>query len=569
MTEVTPAMTSTNYFDLGAFTRTVTLSSPEAQIWFNRGLIWSYAFNHEEAVKCFEQVITLDPSCIMGYWGIAYASGPHYNKPWLAFDPKDLARCYGKGTEMIKKAATVSTNATPIEQALMNAIAFRFPAQCIPDDLAAANGAYATAMKKVYEEFGTKDLDVLVLAADALMNMAPWGLFDSKNGQPNLSTPVLEIKEILTKGMSFPEAETHPGLLHLWIHLMEMSTTPEAALIGADKLRYIVPDSGHLQHMPSHIYLLVGDYRQAMDANLKATVADDKFFSLHPDMRFLSIYRLHNLHSLIYAAMMAGQSRLAVETCDRLEAVLTRDLLLLDSPPMADWAESFNTSRMHVLVRYGMWDAIKALPIPDDEKLYCVTIAFTYYAKGIAFAATGDVLEADKYRDLFREATKRVPPTRLDFPNKVLDLLSVADAMLDGEIAYRRGHYDEAFEALRLAISRDDSLTYSEPWGWMVPTRHAYAALLLEQGNVEEAATAYAEDLGLDDVLASAHQAPLNIWSLQGYHECLKRLGRNGEANIIRQQLTVAEAIADISVQTSCFCSVPKAKAESNCTTCP
>lgn len=548
--------TSDEYFDLGNFSWKINTKNTEAQIWFDRGITWAYAFNHDEAVMCFRQVLAHDPDCLMGYWGIAYCSGPHYNKQWSAFDPNDLSVSYGRGVEALEKARyVVSATTRPMEQALIEAIHARFPPQAEAEQLKLSNELYASAMRKVYEEFVVDDLNVLVLAADALMNTAPWQLFESRTGSPNKSTPVVEIGKILDEGMKHSEANNHPCLLHLYIHYMEMSKTPEAALIPADRLRYLVPDSGHLQHMPSHIYLLIGDYRQAMDANLKATFADDKYWNVHPDTLFYTVYRLHNFHSLIYAAMLAGQSKVAVQACDRLEAALPEQLLRIESPPMADWVEAFHSVRMHVLIRFGMWDEIKRLAIPKDQILYCVTTSSTHYAKGIAFAATGHIQEAEAEQRLFRQTAAKVPESRLDFPNKVIDELSIADAMLEGEIAYRRGDYDTAFENLRLAIKRDDSLIYSEPWGWQVPTRHAYSALLLERGRFEEAAKVYAQDLGLDDSLASAHQHPNNIWSLRGYHECLNRLGRKDEARIIKQQLTIAIAIADIPIQASCFCS--------------
>jgi tetratricopeptide (TPR) repeat protein len=180
----------------------------------------------------------------------------------------------------------------------------------------------------------------------------------------------------------------------------------------------------------------------------------------------------------------------------------------------------------------------------------------TYYGHGIAYAATGDLEKAGTSRLLFREAAKRVPESRLDFPNRIVDILKVATAMLDGEIEYRRQNYDISFECLREAIKAEDALMYTEPWGWMVPARHPYGALSLEQGLVEQAADAYAEDLGLKDTLSRGHQHLKNVWALQGYHECLIRLGRTAEANIIKQQLKIAAAEADVPVNSSCFCRI-------------
>ncbi len=186
--------------------------------------------------------------------------------------------------------------------------------------------------------------------------------------------------------------------------------------------------------------------------------------------------------------------------------------------------------------------------------MYCVTTTMTHYGRGIAYAAMGDLENATRQRELYHIAKNTVPPTRKDFPNLISDVLKVADAMLDGEIQYRQGDFTKAFESLRRAIHYDDTLRYTEPWGWMVPTRHAYAALMLEQGHMEEAAQAYAEDLGLDDKITRAHQHRNNVWALHGYHECLVRLGREPEAHIIKQALTLALEVTDVPIKTSCFC---------------
>jgi len=545
------------YYDLGEHSRAISTKSVDAQAWFNRGLIWAYSFNHREAVACFEQAIQHDPSCAMGYWGVAYASGPNYNKVWMAFDEKDLKLSLQKCYDYSKKAKELAlNNATPAEQALIGALQYRFPSPSRDaySDFTPSVVAYADAMRKVYRDFGENDLDVITLTADSMMNTAPWQLFDSLTGKPNLSTPVLEITDILEGGLKLPGADLHPGILHMYIHLVEMSQTPERAVRPADQLRSLVPDGGHMHHMPSHIDVLVGDYRRALNTNKRATIADDLYYAREGGENFYSFYRMHNYHSLIYGAMMAGNSKAALEAVDRMEATITDGMLRIESPPMASWLEFFKSIRVHVLIRFGLWDRLKSLPIPEDRDLYCVTVATIYYGRGIASAATGDVEEADKQRALFREAVQRVPDTRMAFPNKVANVLQVATAMLDGEIEYRRGNYMMAFDSMRLAIQREDALIYAEPWGWMLPTRHPYAALSLEQGHIEQAAQAYAEDLGLDDKLARAHQHPNNIWALHGYHECLMRLGRTAEARIIKQQLTIASAAADVPIKSSCFC---------------
>ncbi|KAI5460293.1 hypothetical protein BGZ63DRAFT_454603 [Mariannaea sp. PMI_226] len=546
VTAATAIPASEDYYDLGSFSRHIMTRSQDAQIWFNRGLIWTYSFNHGEAVRCFEQVIAHDALCAMGYWGLAFASGPNYNKKWTAFDEVELDVTITRCHDMALQAKRHQATSSPVERALIGALQHRFPFTAAPADFVPSVWAFADAMRQVYREFGD-DLDVIALTADALMNTKPWNLFERKTRKPNPLAPALEIKDILERALKLPGSRRHPGILHMYIHLMEMSETPEAAFAAADHLRGLVPDSGHMCHMPSHIDVLVGDYRRAIEANERATIADDKFFAHHGGYNFYSFYRLHNYHSLIYAAMLAGRSQTALSAVDRMEATITEELLLAHSPPMANWMEFFKSVRVHVLIRFGMWKDLKELPIPEDKDLYCVSTAMVYYGRGVACAATGDVVEADKHRDLFRDAAKRVPRSRLNFPNRMTNVLKVAAAMLDGELEYRKENYESAFAHLRLAIERDDSLIYAEPWGWMLPARHPYAALLAEQGHFQEAAIVYAQDLGLERSAVRTHENPNNVWALHGYHECLVRLGRAAEARIIERQLRVALAGADVT----------------------
>jgi tetratricopeptide (TPR) repeat protein len=223
---------------------------------------------------------------------------------------------------------------------------------------------------------------------------------------------------------------------------------------------------------------------------------------------------------------------------------------------IADWLENFASVRIHVLVRFGRWKELIALELPDDKHLYCVTRAMLHYGKGVAYAATNDIPNAEKHRAALVEAVSYIPSSRIcgDFPNRSNVVLQVGVAMLDGELEYRKGNFDLAFQHLETAIERDDALTYAEPWPWMMPTRHAYAALLMEQGRVKDAAAAYRADLGFDETLPRARQHPNNIWALHGYYECLKKLGRDAEAGIVGQQLKIAAAVADVEISASCYC---------------
>jgi tetratricopeptide (TPR) repeat protein len=271
-------------------------------------------------------------------------------------------------------------------------------------------------------------------------------------------------------------------------------------------------------------------------------------------LNFYSLYRAHDLHFVVYSAMFAGQSEIALQAAGELAGQLTPELLSIQSPPMADWLEAFVPLRVHVLIRFGRWDDLIAEPLPADLDLFCTTAAVVHYGRGVAHAAKGQLPQARTEREAFTAAYSRLPDSRYLFNNTCRDILAVAAAMLDGEIAYREGHFDDAFGHLRRAVDLDDTLLYDEPWGWMQPARHAYGALLLEQGHVEQAAEVYAADLGLDPTLSRPCQHPGNVWSLHGYHECLRRLGRTAEAAIIGRQLELARARADVPIVASCAC---------------
>jgi tetratricopeptide (TPR) repeat protein len=556
-----------DYFDLGTYSRDVTTSSAHARLWFNRGLVWAYAFNHEEAVACFERAIEADPGCALAHWGLAYALGPNYNKPWEAFDQSDLSASVSRAFTASRAAVTAAAGqagpaaaTTPVERALAHAVTTRYPhaapapeAELANENGAAWNAAYANAMRSVYKSFPA-DLDVAALFADALMNLTPWALWDTKTGEPAEGSATLEAKAVLDSALASEQGQHHPGILHLYIHLMEMSSRPEDALQAAELLRDLVPDAGHLRHMPTHLDVLCGDYRRVVSGNTAAIEADDKFARSRGAMNFYTLYRAHNHHFKIYGAMFLGQQRTALDAADQLAAAIPAELLRVQVPPMADWLEGFVPMKVHALIRFGRWQDIIDTPLPADPGLYCVTTAMTHYAKGIAHAATGRRADAREQRRLFAAAAERVPPSRTVFNNTCQDILRVAGAMLDGEIDYREGSYRAAFGHLRRAVELDDGLPYDEPWGWMQPARHALGALLLEQGHVEEAEAVYRADLGLDDTLARACQHPANVWSLHGYHECLTRLGKHEQAGIIAQQLKIAAAHADVPIASSCYC---------------
>lgn len=542
-----------SYFDLGSHTRTISTSSPEAQLWFDRGLNWTYGFNHEEAIRCFERALEHDPNCPMAYWGIAYAAGPNYNKQWDMFDEVELVESIAKAHTTTNRAVELRDRAHPAEQALITALQTRYPSPDPIEDCAEWNEGYADAMREVYRAH-SDDLDIAALFAEALMNRTPWQLWDLQHGGPAEGASTEEAVEVLERALDDPASRAHPGILHMYIHLMEMSPEPERALRAGDWLRGLVPDSGHLEHMPTHIDVLCGHYHKVIESNSTGIIADRKFLEYEGAMNFYTTYRLHNYHFKLYGAMFLGQYETAMETADEMLATIPYELVATEQPPMADWIEGFIPLKLHAMVRFGKWQEIIDEPLPEDQQLYCVTTAMTHYAKGVAFAATGRVAEAQEQQKLFEAAVQRVPDTRYLMNNSCLDILAIAAEMLAGELEYRRGNYDIAFAHLRRSIELDDNLPYDEPWGWMQPTRHAYGALLLEQGRVEEAEAVYRADLGLDENLPRPYQHPENVWALHGYHECLTRLGKRELATMIKQRLDLAAARADIPIKASCAC---------------
>ena len=489
----------------------------------------------------------------MAHWGIAYVVGPNYNNAWDAFDPASLADSLTTARLARESAERLASGSTDVEQALIATLAARYPVTDATQGDPGWCEGHAVAMRTAYQRF-PDDLDVVALFAEALMNVTPWQMWDLATGLPAEGAHTVEAREALERALTRPEARVHPGVLHMYLHLMEMSPTPEAASEAADLLRALVPDAGHLRHMPSHIDVLTGDYRAVIDANQAAYEADERYVAVGGTMNSYTLYRCHDLHFLVYGAMFVGDRATALNAAGRLVAAIPESLLRMESPPMADVLEAFVPVRVHALVRFGMWEELIAEPLPTDYTLYAATTAFVHYGRGVAYSATGRVAEAERERELFRAAVARVPPTRLLFNNTVRDLLAIASEMLDGELLYRRGEYDAAFAALRRSIDLDDHLPYDEPWGWMQPTRHAYGALLLEQGHVEEAAAVYRADLGLDDSLPRALRHPRNVWSLHGYHECLTLLGRDAEAAAVLADLDAAQALADAPITASCAC---------------
>jgi len=551
-----------DYYDLGTYSRKVTTNSPDAQIWFDRGLNWLYGYNHNEAVKCFENAVEHDPTCVMAYWGIAYGVGCNYNKAWEVFSPEMVVDAIQQARSAILNGYKYLDKITPVEADLLKALEKRFQSEGDHQEevLESWNADYANAMRRVYEAY-TDDWDVATLFAESLISRTPWQLWNLQTGEPADGADTLEAVDVLERGMlevDNSNANPHPGLLHIYIHTMEMSPYPERALRAGDQLRELVPDAGHLKHMASHIDILCGDYYNSVVANQRAIDVDMKFMERDGELNEYSLYRVHNVHFKMYSAMFLGQYKTSMEAVDEMAILAHKDLLRIKGNMawLTDVLESMVSMKSHVLMRFGKWQEILDEPFPEEADIYPNTIAMLHYARAIAFATLHRFDEADAERDLFKIAQAKLPEQHFFKNNTNEAIFKVAEAMMNGEVEYHKGNYETAFEQLRLAVYRDDHLEYGEPWAWMMPTRHALGALLLEQGHVEEAAAVYRADLGLDNSISRPMQHPNNVWALHGYVSCLEQLGNHAEVDAMRARLNLALARADVEITSSCFCAM-------------
>lgn len=544
-------------FALGPWSRSITTCSDSAQRWFDRGLNWTYAYNHEEAVACFRRAAEADPDCAMPWWGVAYAAGPFYNRPWIRHSDAEIAEVLPTCRQAIAKAVAMSGTAAPAEQGLIHALAKRYQnaEERDRDVLNAWQQDYADAMRDLRATF-SDDPDIAALYAEAAVTCTPRQLWDLKRAIPNPASRTTEVLPVLEEWMDRLEhtGKVHPGIAHMYIHALEMSPFPQRALKAADMLVGFAPDAGHLEHMAAHIYVLCGDYAQSVTQSERAVTADDRYLAFAGDQNFYTTARCHDLHLYMFAAMFLGQSRKAEIAADRIRGMATDDLIAASPPFMASILDGYAAMRTHLLVRFGQWQRLIETPAPQDPALRPIGSELHAYGQGVAHSALGNITEAEAAQSAFREARAAIPDEAIFLSNTVQDMLSVGDAMLDGELDYRKGNHDQAFESLRLAVARDDALNYTEPWAWMHPPRHALGALLAEQGNFEEAEAVYRADLGLTQTLQRCSQHPNNIWALTGLVECIERSGETEELVTLRQQLEFASARADVAIDTACFC---------------
>jgi tetratricopeptide (TPR) repeat protein len=508
------------------YARKVTTASPQAQRWFDQGIQLLYGFNHDEAIRSFERAAKADPSCAMAWWGAAYARGLHINNPEMKEEQSRLA------DEAARKAEAALDDESAVEQALVRATRQRYewPA---PKDRRPLDEKYAAAMEAVWHRF-PDDPDVSTLYAESLMNLQPWDLWTGA-GVPKGRT--LEVVAVLERTLS--KAPKHPGANHLYIHAIEASPWPERGVVAAERLLELVPGSGHLVHMPSHIFIRVGRFADAAASNERAIRADEAYFALAPKPDFYSLYFLHNVHFLAYAAMMEGRYQVAMDAARRIEKQIPPEFL----KNYVTMADGFMPTALHVMVRFGKWGAILAEPEPPSWRL--LTRAERHFARSVAFSALGRVKDARREIELLDEVAKGLADEWKVHNNSAKEVVAIARLMAEAELDYREGRSARAFELLRKAVSLEEALRYDEPPGWMQPVRHALGALLLADGRAAEAEEVYRADLA---------RHPKNAWSLLGLRQALQKQGKAREADALAGDVQRAWARADVSPVASCYC---------------
>jgi hypothetical protein len=501
-----PATLMTGYGDLH---HPVSTSNAQAQQFFDQGLRQIYAFNHNEAARSFQRAAELDAKLAIAYWGVAEAVGPNYNDP--ASDDR-----FAAAHAAIQKAVDHSANASPAEQAYIQAMALRFPADPKADRRQAAE-AYHDAMREVTKNF-PDDLDAATLFAESGMNLHPWGLW-MVDGTPREGTH--EIVATLESVMR--RDPNHLGAIHYYIHSVEASPNPERALAGANKLASLAPGAGHIVHMPAHVYIRTGDYAAAVKTNEEAAAVDRAYINatgvqgIYPMM-----YYSHNLHFIAMCSAMDGNYDEAKKNADLLAAHVAPGVR--EMPPL----EGFMTIPIAVNVRFHKWDEILKMPQPDPTMK--VMTVFWHFARGMALAGKGKVAEAEAEYKGVADAEANTPEDAIfamPVNNKAKDVLKIARDVLGAKIAMAKKDNAAAIALLQSAVAVQDSLKYSEPEDWFFPVRESLGAALLMNGDAAGAEKVFREDLD---------RHPRNPRSLYGLEQALKAQKRDYDAGFVQKQ---------------------------------
>jgi tetratricopeptide (TPR) repeat protein len=497
---------------MGSLHHPITTSNPEAQRFFDQGLTLVYAFNHDEAARSFRRAAELDPKSPMPWWGLALALGPNYN---VDVDPDGEKAAF----DAIQKAQSLAAADADSERAYVDALAARYSGDPKPDLKKLARD-YSAAMGQLAKRF-PDDPDASTIYAESLMDLHPWGLW-KLDGTPDVRT--LEIIAVLESVLArFPD---HVGANHYYIHAVEASPHPAWALPSAKRLETLVPNGGHLVHMPSHIYSRVGEFDAAVKSNEAASAVDVAYIkNTGAQGVYPAMYYSHNLHFLSYAAMQAGNFAKAQQAAATLAANIRAQ-----GQGMPDFMTAgFSAYQMEVLARFGHWTELLALPQPDSSALQVVKT--WHYARGVAFAAAGKLNEAAKEQQALEADLDKIPP---DLPagfNPLKNLLTIADAALSARIAEARGDRKSAIESWRKAVAIQDQFAYDEPPDWYYSVRESLGGTLLRDAQFTEAEKVFRDDLAAN---------PRNARSLFGLWQSLAAQHKQADADWARAEFEAA-----------------------------
>ena len=513
---------------MGDLQHAVTTKNEMAQRFFNQGLTLSYAFNHKEAERAFREAARLDPDGAMAYWGMALVLGPNIN---AAMDNAEIPNAYSA----IQKALALAPQAREKEQAYINALSKRY-AETPPADRKPLDEAYADAMREVAQKY-PDDPDAAALFAEALMDLHPWKYWE-KDGSPKPWTPEI-VNTIETGLQKWPK---HVGLNHFYIHAVETSQNPDRAMASADLLRDLVPNAGHLVHMPAHIFIRTGRYHDAIVANERAIEADSNYITqCHAQGMYPLAYLPHNHHFLSAAATFGGNSEKALMAARHM--AMNQDRKLMREPGFGT-LQHYMMIPLYAMVKFGKWDEILQEAAPDSDLLYPQGV--WHFSRGMAHARTNQLdnaaQELEKLKTIAVDTSlKKV--TIWDI-NTTYDLLQIATEMLSGELAAKNGDFKKAIAHLQKAVEYEDNLTYDEPPPWYAPARHNLGAVLLEAKHAAEAQKVYEEDL---------KKYPENGWSLYGLQQSLLAQNKKAEAEAVKKRLEQAWGGADVTIAASRF----------------
>jgi tetratricopeptide (TPR) repeat protein len=511
---------------LGSHTFPVTTKSQRAQLFINQGVMLAYGFNHAEAARSFREAARLDPDCAMAYWGMALAMGPNIN---MAMPPETEPRAH----ELVQKAIALKENATEKEKAYIEALSKRYSGELEPTR-SALDLAYADSMRDLHNRY-PDDLDIATLYAESVMDLRPWNYW-TRDMQPYPET--VEILRVLESVLA--RNPNHPGAIHFYIHTVELAR-PELAEAAAERLRTLAPGAGHLVHMPSHIFRRIGRYADASQSNEDAIAADEDYIT---QCRAQGVYPLayypHNIHFLWDAATMEGRSRTAIEAARKSASKI----------PDGAWREvpllhQFLVAPLFAYTRFGQWDLILKEPRPPGDSPFWTGV--WRYARGLAFTSTGKLdAAAQELNELQKIAALRsLDGLRVTFSrNGAKAILDIAVEVLAGELAAKRGDYDQAIARLHRGILLEENLIYSEPPDWHVPVRQSLGAVLLAAGRAAEAEAVYWQDLSRNRE---------NGWALFGLMQSLRAQGKEEQAASVEGRFRKAWSRADVTLTASRF----------------